>query len=246
MSFICNICCCTFTQKKNLMNHLNEKRCKSEMLTDLNKLNQYIEDLKNQIIINGDHNLINSKNTNCNNNTIDMKVEINVNPITNLNLSYMGSDKLMQFIEMYDKKEKNPENLNLLLSDYISEIICNDDHPENHAIKYTKKKPPTFMTITEDLQGNPVCIIKGLKDTCELVSDPILDKLKSKMKHFIQKHKKDDNYNYDFFGESIDELRREFKKDNIKKALSSVLQNDIMNNIEMKITCESKPNTKLS
>ena len=49
MTFTCYICSNTFTQKKNLKTHLNEKRCKSELLMDLNKLNEYLID-KNKCI----------------------------------------------------------------------------------------------------------------------------------------------------------------------------------------------------
>lgn len=254
MSFICNFCSVEFSQKTNLHKHLNDKRCKSILLINTIQLNEHIDNLnkliegfKTQIKVNGDNNitntLINSSVTNNN----DIKIEINVNPITNLNVKYMDTDKMMKMIEIYDKTSKNQENINILLSNYISEIICNEEHPENHTVKYTNKRPPTFMTITKDDQGYPVCNIKGLKDTCELVSDPILDELKLKMKQFIKKHKTDENYNYDFFEESINELRNELKKDNIKKALSSVLQNDIMNNIQMKITykCKNLQNNNL-
>lgn len=40
--FICNICNNTFTQKHSLHTHLNEKRCKSPLLADFIKLNQYL------------------------------------------------------------------------------------------------------------------------------------------------------------------------------------------------------------
>jgi hypothetical protein len=41
--FICNFCNNTFTQKKNLQAHLNEKRCKSPLVTDLWKLNELLQ-----------------------------------------------------------------------------------------------------------------------------------------------------------------------------------------------------------
>ena len=71
-------------------------------------------------------------------------------------------------------------------------IICNKEHPENHAVKYIKKKPPTYNSVIEDPEGNTVTVIKGLKDTCELLSDPILNKLKKKMIEFCKKYHKDD------------------------------------------------------
>lgn len=42
--FKCNICLNTFTQKKNLKAHLSERRCKSNLLKDLNELNDILKD----------------------------------------------------------------------------------------------------------------------------------------------------------------------------------------------------------
>ena len=57
----------------------------------------------------------------------------------------------------------------------------------------------TYNSITEDADGNPVTVIKGLKDTCELLSDPILNQLKSKMREFINKYKNDgDDSDFDY------------------------------------------------
>ena len=242
MSFVCNICSNSFTQKKNLQAHLNEKRCKSPLLADLSKLNDFlfqqeekIKHLTKQLTINGNNNTVTNSN-----NDINMKIEININPITKLNVNYIEPEKMKALIESYDNgSSKNPDKLNLLLSDYIKDVICDEQHPENHAVKYTKKKPPTYNSITEDADGNPVTVIKGLKDTCELLSDPILNQLKSKMKEFVNKYKGDDdpNFDYSLYEDAINQLRKELNKDNVKKALSSVLRNDILNNIEMKLTC---------
>ena len=148
-------------------------------------------------------------------------------------------------IEKYDddkaivgyKEKFNNDKVNLLLSDYIKDIICDSSHPENHAIKYIKKKPPTYNALVEDSDGNTVSVIKGLKDTCELLTDPILDQLKIKLKEFIIKYKKDTQPDFDYFlyENAIRELKKELNKSNVKKALSSVLKNDILNNIEMKL-----------
>lgn len=243
MSFICNICSNTFTQKKNLQNHLSEKRCKSPMLYDLVKLNDFllqqeekIKHLTKQLTVNGNNNTITNSN-----NDINMKIEININPITKLNINYIDPEKMKALIEQYDNGScKNPDKLNLLLSDYIKDVICDDQHPENHAVKYTKKKPLTYNSITEDADGNPVSVIKGLKDTCELLSDPILNQLKSKMKEFVNKYKNDgddNDFDYSLYQDAINQLKKELNKENVKKALSSVLKNDILNNIEMKLTC---------
>lgn len=243
MKYICKLCSNTFTQKKNLNTHLNERRCKSELLIDFVKLNdllifqeERIQELTKQLTINGNNNTVTNSN-----NDINMKIEININPITKLNINYIEPEKMKALIESYDNgSSKNHDKLNLLLSDYIKNVICDEQHPENHAVKYTKKKPPTYNSLTEDDDGNPVTVIKGLKDTCELLSDPILNQLKSKMREFIKKYKNDgdDNvFDYSLYEDAISQLRKELNKENVKKALSSVLRNDILNNIEMKLSC---------
>jgi hypothetical protein len=268
MSFVCYFCYNKFAQKKNLNRHIEDNRCKSNDNLKINDIitkeiksyqetiaqqNKLIEDLKRQISITGDRNVV-GENNYCNN-EINMKIEININPITKLDVNYLDTDKMKLLIEQYDNSKvlKNGidvfsnDKINLLLGDYIKDIICDKEHPENHAVKYIKKRPPTYNALTEDSEGNTVTVIKGLKDTCELLSDPILDKLKIKMKEFIDKYKKDTEPDFDFmlYEDAIKQLKRELNKANVKKALGSVLKNDILNNIEMKLTGSIKPKVTL-
>lgn len=48
--FKCNICSNTFTQKKNLQAHLDNNRCKSDLLKENVNLNNYLVDKNNEII----------------------------------------------------------------------------------------------------------------------------------------------------------------------------------------------------
>ena len=234
MSFICNLCSNKFTQKKNLNKHLGEKRCKSDLPTDLIKLNNYISELKlkisssDKISVVGDHNFNTTNNVN-------IKIELNINPIQKLNTNHIQVEEMKKFVEQYDL---NPDKLNLLLGGYVKNIICDPEHPENQPVKYIKKRPPTYNSLIENCDGNKINVIKGLKDTCELLTDPILNTLKTKLQQFLKKYRKDINFNYLIYEETISELRNELNKTNVKKALSSVLQNDILNNIEMKLSLE--------
>lgn len=235
MSFTCYLCNSTFTQKHRLITHLSS-RCKSVLLTDPLQLNNLLEqqdkqikDLNKQIItIHGNQNTVNSNNT--------INLNILIQPITKLSIEHISTDKMKSVIESYDKT--NNSKLNSLLSEYLNGVLCDSSHPENHAVKYTKKYPPTFNAITEDAEGNIVSIIKGLKDTCELLSDPVLAVLKTKMTEFLKKYKADTepDFDYGLYEDAIDDLRKELKKDNIKKVLSSFLKNDLLNNIEMKLS----------
>jgi hypothetical protein len=229
MTFKCSLCNNEFKKKQSLQIHLNEKRCKSHLLDNLVQLHEFIESLKqintnqtiNNSIVGGDHNTY-------------INVRIEINPITNLDINHIEPEKMKNLIEKYDD-QKNPEKLNLLLSDYIKDVMCDEEHPENHAVKYIKKKPPTYNCLIEDTEGNTVTVIKNLKDTCELLSDPMLNTLKIKLKEFLQKYKQDEDFDYSIYEDAIKQLRKELNKVTVKKALSSVLQNDILNNIQMKL-----------
>lgn len=233
MIFKCNLCNNEFKKKQSLQIHLNDKRCKSHLLDNLFQLHEYIETLKvasnsqtiNQSIVGGEHNTY-----------INVKIEIN--PITKLQVGHIEPDKMKKLIEKYDDSTvKNSNKLNLLLSDYIKDVMCDSKHPENHAVKYIKKKPPTYNCTIEDTDGNTVTVIKGLKDACELLSDPMLNTLKKKLKEFLVKYKDDKNEDFDYslYEDAIRQLKNELNKETVKKALSSVLQNDILNDIQMKL-----------
>ena len=73
----------------------------------------------------------------------------------------------------------------------------------------------------------------------------VLDVLKIKLTECIKKYKKEDDINYDYslYEDAIKEIRKELKKDNIKKVLSNFLKNDLINNIEMKLNCAVSHNT---
>lgn len=231
MSFKCYLCCHNFTQKQNLLKHLEGKKCKSTLMQnwiELNNLLKELDDLKSGTT----HNIINSPITIGNNNHNNIKIEININPITKLDISHIPPSEMKTIIERYDD---NNQKLNILLGDYIKNMICDSQHPENQAVKYISKKPPTYNSTIEDSDGKTVNVIKGLKDTCELLTDPILDQLKLKLKECLQTYKYDSNdFDYSLYEDAFKELKKELNKSNVKRALSSVLKNDILQNIEMK------------
>ena len=268
MKFKCNFCSSKFVQNISLKKHLSEKRCKSlllyednyvkfnEIINDKDKIieKQRIELLESQREIemlkvqfkSGNINNVHGNNNNVSN--INMKIEFNINPITKLDIKHIEHNKLREIIEKYDDEKEivsavdkfNNDKVNILLSGYIKDMICDSEHPINHAVKYIKKHPPTYNTHVEDQSGNTVTVIMGLKDTCELLTDPILDQLKIKLKEFIIKYKGDTEpeFDYKLYENAILELRKELNKQNVKRALKSVLKNDILNNIEMKLTLE--------
>ena len=242
-NLVCKICNTSFSTKSNYNRHSNkEDLCitKKQLYELINTKDKLIEQLQ--------MNTVSSINNNSGNIGIGVNtfinVKIEINPITKLQMNHIETDKIKHIIEKIDdnkemnqgKEKFNNDKVNLLLSDYIKEMICDSEHPENHSVKYIKKKPPTYNALIEDSDGNTVTVIKGLKDTCELLTDPILDQLKIKLREFIIKYKKDTepDFDYGLYENAIKELN----KQNVKKALSSVLKNDILNNIQMKLSIQ--------
>ena len=222
----CNLCSSEFSRKDNLKKHLIERRCK--VTVDLFELNEKLNIIKNPVketTING--NLINNNgNGNIINNNITLNVT--VNPISKLNVDYIIPDKMKDLVEGY-----NYPKLNYLLTNYIKDIIHNKEHPENHSVKYIKKKPPTFSnTINQD--GKIINVIKNLKDSCELLSEPVLATLKKKLRECTREFKNDEDFQ-NVYEDTVRDIKKELNKDVVKKALSTVLQTDILNDIEMKI-----------
>lgn len=228
MSFKCYLCSYEFAQKKNLIQHLTGKKCKSTLINDWYELNNMLKELDT---LKHSNNIINSPIIVGNNNHNNIKIEININPITKLDISHIPPSDMKTIIEKYDD---NNQKLNLLLGDYIKNMICDTQHPENQAVKYITKKPPTYNSTIEDSDGKTVNVIKGLKDTCELLTDPILDQLKLKLKECLKTYKNASEFDYSLYEDAFKELKKELNKANVKKALSSVLRNDILQNIEMK------------
>jgi hypothetical protein len=231
----CTFCDIDFTQNYNLTKHLKYDKCevarKMSPLDYHNKTVKKIQELQHQISITGDSNNINSNNT-----TINLNVEIKIQPIQKLSLDYVTTEDMKTLIEKYDN-DLSQSSLNSLVGTYLKNILCNTDHPENHAIKYVKKYPPTFNSVHEDSEGNIINTINNLKNTTELLTDPVLDLLKVKLKQFIRKYQKDDDpeFDYECYEDAIGELRKELNKHNVKKVLNNFLQGDLLNNIEMKL-----------
>ena len=109
---------------------------------------------------------------------------------------------------------------------------------ENHSVKYIKKYPPTFNIIIQENE-NKISITRDLKDACELLTSVLLDILKCKFQEYYKTC--DSKSDYSSFKKALDfkrELYDNFDDSNVKKALKkalkSVLQNDILENTLMK------------
>jgi hypothetical protein len=219
----CIYCDKTFTRKFTLKRHIMNKDC--PLNTD--KLWELQESSFNKSSNSG--NVINGNVNNLINGNVNINVIIQANPISKLNVDYILPEKMKNLVEKYDYDKSN-----LLLSEYIKDIIHNKEHPENHSVKYIKKKPPTFSNTIENEEGETINVIKNLKDSCELLSEPVLANLKQKLRQCKKVFKNDTDF-LNVYGDTVKEIYKELNKDLVKKSLSTVLQTDILNDIEMKL-----------
>ena len=220
--YTCRFCNSIYTRKDNLNRHLSI--CKKYLTMSPIEINNIIEELHTKVIINGNNNNINSNNT---------TIYININPVSKINIDHISTDKMKYIIENY---KNDSDRLQRMITDYLNKCLCDPEYPENNSVKYIKKNPPTYKSTVED-SGNIISVVKSLKDTCDLLTDPIFDVLKKKLNECIKKYKscKYDKYDIDLYADEIRGIRMEFKKDNIKKVLNNFLKYDLLNNIEMKL-----------
>lgn len=244
---ICIFCKIDFSKNYNFIRHLKENRCSGvkemnqyEFYTQIDNLKTKIKELEKKLINSGSTNTVNFNNSTVTiNSNTNINVNIEIHPVTKLALDHISPEKMKEVIEKYNLDKSK---LNYLLTDYLNNVLCDSQHPENHAVKYIKRYPPTFNSITEDSDGNIITVIKGLNDSCELLSDPVLDVLKKKLHECIIKYREGEDYDYSLYDNAIKELKKELRKDKIKKVLSNFLKNDLINNIEMKLKINYEKN----
>jgi hypothetical protein len=241
----CYLCSGEFTLKKNLKTHLQLQRCKKDSL-DYTVIQEKLIKLEQLECNNDDINKCNNNEINkCNNDDIN-KCIIHINPIDKFDVSCIDDEKMKDLVIKYDlsiQYEINPyfkypvlnfPPVKIILSEYIKYMICNKDNLENQCVKYISKRPPIYSILISDKDGNPVQLNKNIKDACEILIKPILNILKNKLKECLITYEHTD-FEKKYY-RAIDKLQRELNDEYIvQTALSSVLQNDIITNIQMKL-----------
>lgn len=226
----CLFCNETFTRNSSLKDHLKLKRCKVDLLElhkihkELSEKNKELNEQLSSITINGNSNLT-ATNGSIIANTVN--INVSVNSIENIDVSYIKDSVMKKLTSEYKTGEPS---VNLLISDYIKQMLCNKEHPENHSVKYIQKKPPLFNTKMLDSDGKIINVVKNLSETLELIHDPILNILISKLKDYIKNYKEDPEYDRD----KVNYIYKEMKQETVYEALRTVLKNDILQDIEMK------------
>ena len=221
---ICSFCSKEFGRKDVFKKHLIDRSC---------KMTNNLFELHEKLLQVGSANLNIHGNNNHHNNNINVNVILDIkdiNSINKLTTDHIEPEKMKDFIEKYSY-----DKLSLFLSEYIKDIICNKELPQNHSVKYITKNPPRFNSLVENDHGEKINVIKNLKDSCEVLSQPVLVTLKKKLNECLKKYKNDEEFITDCDFE-IKGIRKELNKECVKRALRSVLQNDILTDIEMKLT----------
>jgi hypothetical protein len=210
MYSVCNLCKKCFTQKGNLMRHLKEKRCKMGLIYDLVKLNNILNNVNIELL-------------NINNN-------LEINTINELNIDYLEINEMRKLIDIYDKSR---HKLNNLLSEYIKNIIYNENYPENYCIKYVDKRMGIFsLYITED--GVKKHIRDNYKTLCEIASEYLYKIIKKQLSKCLKFYKDDDEFQ-NFYEDTVIQFKQDLNINNVSKALKICLYAYILNDKNMKV-----------
>ena len=254
MEFLC-ICNKKFNKKFNFERHLASNACKGICLPSDVKTQLDIYNIIEKHSINKN----NSKNININNSNINSNNVININiniPLAELTFKNT-EDSLYEMIENYfeiqniknEVEFNNVKDVKFLISDYLKTNLCDKLKPELHCIKYVSKYPPSYnISEKRDINGDIINTIRGLKDSVDLLSDPILKNIKKALHSFeriliIENKKASEDgmidslkYDYTLYDTTIKALKNELNKKNVQAALKQFLKHDLLHNINMKIT----------
>jgi len=234
----CVFCNKTFSRRDNCLTHINTDKCikpisKEGIFRVIEQKDKEIASLKEELskaqtIINSPHHINHSTVQSHNN----YNININFHPINQLNMDHIHKEYLQ---EMFDKLNKDQAgNMDLVLKRYIANMLSNKDYPDNHAVKYTKKDPPMFSTLVTENETQ-VRVINDLKDTCDLISEPLIEQMLKKIKDSWREMRQDPDFDETMDVNLLEALRDKLKNENVRRILKRYLRSDILENIEMKI-----------
>lgn len=198
--FECIFCNYNYTKKYDLKRHL-KKNCQ-----EFNLMNAY--DVY-KLFINNKKDEIRKKE----------------NPILELNTSYISVNEMIELVDKYDD-DLSFSNLKFLLLKYINNILCNKEYEENYAIKYIRKKPSMYSIF----YAENTIFIKDLKNTCEILCNPILYLLLDKFNEFLYFISLDPLYDLSLYEDTIEKLRILLNRDTIMIVLKNFLKHILKNN----------------
>jgi hypothetical protein len=229
----CKLCNHNFSNKYNLIRHLEENNCKKINEMNLYEIYKKFSNIKttNDVEI----------QTEINKNSIGIQTETNVELDSSNDKLYLASDLKYNYLsfeelKLYIEDYKYDTNI-LYLSKIIKSLICHEEHVSNHIIKYTTVSPPKFVFINENINNQiEIC---NLKLTVNYFLKHMVKYVKNIMIKFRKYAKTDDDW-YDLYNDNLENLFMDLNKEsNIESALKNVLQNYLLRNPVFKYTQRS-------
>ena len=248
----CLFCDKIFSTKTNLDRHLSTNTCKSKLFENQLDMHNFI----NKAIVNN----YNKCTINNNNNNINIKIEIQ--PVSKISFNDISDDTLYNAIKEYSKIEKiTPNDIDnnivsksipeakFIISNLIKNSMCDKEKPENHSIKYVTKNPLTYSIVEkEDDNGDIITSIRGFKESVNILTDPVLNALKTKLRLFEKTLKTESKnaikngseeelkYDYELYNKTIKALKNELNNKVVQNALKQFLKHDLLADINMKLS----------
>lgn len=236
MTFICNFCKNHFIQKKNLHDHLNKNRCKSELLTNFVKLNQLLTNLHFH------QNLYNLPTIN------DLNLDF-ITPeyfkqliLTEFNDTFYDNNSNKNSNNESNKSLSQNNNLNYtikikhILKITLKDIVCNKKYPQNQIIKYTQISDSTKLLFTIDNSHIYKEDTSNISNASEIIISHLVKKLGILFSKFIQYYENDDkDFDYGLYQDFILLLQKYINQTYLTKILQNIINKNILNNKKYKI-----------
>ena len=183
MSIVCYFCSKTFYKKTNLERHLLGDSCKAPTLNKL-ELHRLIEKHCMNSSLQTLNNYKDCTIVDSSNNTNNINIKIEITPISEISLK--NEEALYEMVKKYSTIEKikneqcykHVDGVKFIFSDFLKSQLCDDNYPEKHPIKYLSKNPQSYHIVEKrGIDGEIITIIRGLKDSVDILSNPVLDAL---------------------------------------------------------------------
>lgn len=172
----CIWCNAKFNRSYHLKRH-QEKACTSSfnryaMQEQIRMMHNKMKKMAKSVSVTGNQNITNESGTVISNSTIN----ITVNPVQSLNYDYITESQIRSLSEHSE------------LSNFITSLLANPRHPENHSVKTVSKNPMLYSIKTTDKNGEIMNVIRNLKDACTLINKPVVQSLNERLDACLSKY----------------------------------------------------------
>lgn len=202
----CRFCNAEFSRTFARDRHINERRCSWLEKATITEIMKKVEEQIHK-------------------DTSEIVLKLEARAINDLDVSHIPKSRMLTAVNAKELPST------FLICEYIKDILCDPEHPENHAVKFAQKKLPLFSIVFKSDGDQVVRLAKGLDDAAELIVVPMMDILKSKIKECQVKVVDQKTCDYDA---ALWKFSKSVNKDNVKKAVLSFLICDILSNPKMK------------